>query len=321
MPRTIPQADPADVLGFKAARQMCRPWEDFTFAARLLDRRRRDGVSAVVAFFGMIAGAVGRESAELSGARGLRQHPAVVSPAAACCGNGEGEALLSAFRARLDQIFDGGLQLPSPTSRSPQQHALHALAQTASRFGIRREHFMRFAEERVRDAGIVRYPTWNKLERHCRATGGSIAVAVGEVMGMQHSDAAGAIETLGAGLRLVQIMRDIDADRARDRVYLPLEDLARCRYSEKDLLAGVLNDRLDALWKFEGDRVRSLLDRGSEAIPWIAGDKSRLFAATVVALARATLDRPPTRPRLTTAIRLRQLPTAWRIARDAVTGT
>jgi phytoene/squalene synthetase len=315
MPRTIPQTDPADVLGFMAARGMCRPWDDFTFAARFLDRRRRDGACAVVAFFGMIADAIGREQAELSGAAGLRQHPAVVSPAAACCVNGQGEALLDAFRARLDQIFDGGLELPSPTSRSPQQHALHALAQTVTRFGLRREHFMRFAEERVRDAGIMRYPTWSKLERHCRAIGGSVAVAVGEVLGMQHSDAAGAIETLGAGLRLVQILRGIAADRSRDRVYVPLEDLARCRYSEKDLLAGVVNDRLDALWKFEGDRARALLDRGCEAIPWIAGDKSRLFAGTIVALAQATLHRPPTRPQLTTPMRLRQIPTAWRIAR------
>jgi phytoene/squalene synthetase len=318
---TIIQTDPADAAAFKAAREMCRAWEDFTFAARFLDPAKRNAACAVVAFFGMIAEAIGANREDLTGAKGLRQHPAVVSPAGACCSSEESEALLETFRARLDQIFDSGLELPSPGSRSPQQHALHALARTAERFELRREHFLRFAEERARDATIARYPTWNKLEQHCRATGGSIAAAVGEVLGLQHSDAARGIERLGVGLRLVQLLRNVEADRQQDRIYVPLEDMARCRYSERDLLADVVNDQLDALWKHEADRAESTLAEGMAAIPWIAGERSRVFASVLVVLARATLKRPPTRPHLTTAMRLRQLPAAWRLARLSPTGT
>ena len=223
--------------------------------------------------------------------------------------------MLAAFRSRLDQIFDGVLELPSPEARSPQQHALHAFARTAARFDLRREHFLQFADERARDAAITRYPTWAKLEQHCRATGGRVALAVGEVLGLQHSDAPRAMEGLGVGLRLVQILRDVEVDRARNRIYLPLEDLARCRYSERDLLSGVANERLDDLREFERDRAKNFLDANSEGIGWIAGDKSKLFAATLVTLAEATLRRPPDRPTLSTAMRLRQLPAAWRLAR------
>ena len=294
---------------------MCRSWEDLAFAVRFLDRAKRDAVCSVAAFFGVVADAVGRNAAERSGGQGLRQHPAVISPAGACCGGGESEALLTAFCGRLDQIFDGGLELPSPEARSPKQHALHAFARTVARSDVSRQHFLRFAEERARDAAIVRYPTWTKLEQHCSATGGSVANAIGEVLGLQHSDAPRAIEKLGVGLRLVQVLRDVNVDRARGRIYLPLEDLARCRYSERELLAGVANERLDDLWRFEGDRARGLLAEGADAIRWIAGDKSKLFAATIVTLAEATLRRPPSRPHLTTVMRLRQLPAAWRLAR------
>lgn len=294
---------------------MCRAWDDFAFAGRFLDGPKRDAVCSIAAFFGMIADAIGREAVELSGGQGLRQHPAIVAPARSCCGSGETEGILAAFRERLDQIYAGGLELPSPASRSQQQHALHALAGTVDRFDVHREHFIRFAEERAREAAITRYATWSRLEQHCRATGGSIALALGEVLGLQHSDAPRAIDRLGVGLRLVQILRDFKADRERGRIYLPLEDLARCRYSERDLLAGTINNRFDALWKLEADRARSLLSEGADAIRWIAGDKSRLFAATLVALAQAMLNRPPTRPHLTTAMRLRQLPAAWRLAR------
>lgn len=312
---TIIQSDPADAAGFQAARRMSRAWDDFAFAARFLDRSKRDAANSVVAFFGMIADAIGREPVELSGGQGLRQHPAVVSPAGACCASGETEGLLATFRDRLDEIYAGGLELPLPTSRSPQQHALHAFARTVERCDVRREHFLRFAEERARDATIMRYPTWGRLEQHCRTTGGCVAVAIGEVLGLQHSDAPRAIERMGIGLRLVQVVRDMKADRARGRIYLPLEDLARCRYSERDLLAGAVNERLDKLWKFEAERARTLLVEGSEAIRWIAGDKSRLFAAALASFAQATLRRPPARPQLTTAMRLRQLPAAWRLAR------
>ena len=312
---TSVQSDPAETVAFAAARRLCRSSEDLAFAVRFLDRSKRDAVCSVVAFFGMIADAVGRNAAELSGGQGLRQHPAVVSPAGACCGGGESEAMLTAFRTRLDQIFDGGLELPSPEARSPKQHALHAFARTVARSDVGRHHFLRFADDRARDATIVRYPTWTKLEQHCRATGGSVAGAIGEVLGLQHSDAPRAIEKLGVGLRLVQILRDVNAERAMGRIYLPLEDLARYRYSERELLAGVTNERQDDLWRFEGDRARALFAEGTDVIRWIAGDKSKLFAATIVALAEATLRRPPSRPRLTTAMRLRQLPAAWRLAR------
>ena len=83
----------------------------------------------------------------------------------------------------------------------------------------------------------------------------------------------------------------------------------------RELLAAVANERLDDLWRFEGDRARALFAEGADAIRWIAGDKSKLFAATIVALAEATLRRPPSRSHLTTAMRLRQLPAAWRLAR------
>ncbi|MDQ3441279.1 MAG: squalene/phytoene synthase family protein [Planctomycetota bacterium] len=312
---TLLQSDPADPPAFAAARRMCRPWDDLAFAVRFLDRTKRDAVCSTVAFFGMIADAIGRDVSELSGGHGLRQHPAVVSPAGGCCGAGESDALLAAFRGRLDQIFDGGLELPSPAARSSQQHALHAFARTVARFDVRREHFLRFADERARDATITRYPTWTKLEQHCRATGGCVAVAMGEVLGLQHSDASRAIERLGAGLRLVQILRDVNADAARGRIYLPLEDLVRCRYSERELIAGVASERRDELWGFERERARKLLNQGTSAIGWIAGDRSRLFAATVVALGETTLRRPVSKPSLTTAMRVRQLPAAWRLAR------
>ena len=76
---------------------------------------------------------------------------------------------------------------------------------------------------------------------------------------------------LGLALQLTNILRDVAADAARDRIYLPLEDLARFGVSEDELLRGARAprrgraERLDALLAFEAERARDALRRAPGA--------------------------------------------------------
>ena len=51
-------------------------------------------------------------------------------------------------------------------------------------------------------------------------------------------------------------------DLARDRVYLPLEDLARFEYSLDDLRAAIVDERWRRLLAFELKRTREMFARG-----------------------------------------------------------
>jgi phytoene synthase len=124
-------------------------------------------------------------------------------------------------------------------------------------------------------------------------------------------------------MRLTEILRNLKPDRDRGHVYLPLEDLARFRYSERDLENGTVNEPFGELMRFEVARARQMYRAGAEGICWLAGDGSRL-AASAVAVTHGGILRAIEQQRydvfrhqadLTTAQRIRSLPAAWRLAR------
>jgi phytoene synthase len=74
------------------------------------------------------------------------------------------------------------------------------------------------------------------------------------------------------------------------RIYLPLEDLARFSYSEKELQDRQYNDRFVRLMQFEADRARQFFSRAAEALP--REDRRSMVAAEIMAsIYRSLLQR------------------------------
>ena len=170
---------------------------------------------------------------------------------------------------------------------------------------------------------VPRYATWEALRRYCHHTGGVAAVLLSGVFGLTHSGAGGHAARLGAAVRLTGILRDLKPDLDRGRILLPLEDLARFRYSERDMARGTVNDALRELVRFEAGRARRLFHEGAEGPCWLGDDGSRLTVSALVATSAAMLDaierqgcdvftRPPA---LSAGQKLRRLPVAWSLSR------
>ncbi len=231
-------------------------------------------------------------------------------------------------RERLDAIYRGDLELPLPQFRDLTQHALHAFAATAQRYEIPRHYFAELIEELGAVRRIMRYATWSALEQHCSKTAGKVALSLAAVLGMTHSDASQWLIQLASAARLTVALRDLKQDWQRGRVVLPLEDLARFRYSERDLAASTVNENFRQLMRFEVERARELYRSGSNAICWLAGDGPRLAASGAVSLYSGILDEIERRdfdvfktaPRLSRARKFRQLRLAWRLARSRADG-
>ena len=133
----------------------------------------------------------------------------------------------------------------------------------------------------------------------------------------------GVVEAEGSRLRWIA-SGTLKSDAAAGRVYLPLQDLARFRYSERELFNGIVSDCFRDMMKFQIARAQRLLDEGATAIGWIAGDGSRLAAATIVESCRGTIEKleavggnafehPP--KFLSTRSAIQRLAGAWRLAR------
>ena len=177
--------------------------------------------------------------------------------APSACGPSDLDHRVALFQDRLNELYDARLELPLPQFRSEEQHALHAASIAVRRYQIPRQHFLDLAEARRRGLGVKRYATWNALEKHCQGVGGSVALILSGVLGLTNSGAALQAVRMGIAFRLTAILRDLKTDWSRGRLYLPLEDLVRFGYSEKDLARGTVNDAFVGLMKFEVARAAS----------------------------------------------------------------
>jgi len=330
-PRAPKSADEADSLAFRAARLVCRRHaEDLHFAAVFLPPAKRDAACAVYAFCRMIrevvrsAGAGGgpRSAAEQLRHRPLAAVAANPGPSGGCCTSHPLDQCLSLIRERMDDLYARRMELPAPQGRSPEHHVLHALSLSVARFQIPPEYFLEFAEGCATELTVPRYATWGALERYCLRSGGSLAKLAACVLGVTHSDAGVTAAKAGVAIRLTRILCDVKADVAAGTVYLPLEDLANFRYTERELAAGVMTDRFRDLMRFEVERARRLYREATDRLRWVAMG-SRFAPAAVLAwysgllddVERQRYDVFSRRPALTGGDRLRRLPFAWRLAR------
>lgn len=284
------------------------------FAGAIAACRRRDPVVLQIGYF-LPKQKTQAIAAIVSCSRLIRDAISVPEKEGDCCGGSAG--VVEVVRTQIERVFSGELELPNPESRDESQHVLAAFAQTARDFDIPRELAIDFVDGCREDLSTVRYATWNSLQKHCDRVGGNVAAMIAGVLGGTHSDVRRQAMDLGAAVRLLAIVRSMNADAKRGRVYLPIEDLARHRYPERELLEAVANDRREQLIAAELDRVRSLIDKASAGVAWLASDGSKLAAAMAIELFRReveqfTIEKP--KPPTTLAL-LTMLPRAARLAR------
>jgi phytoene synthase len=343
VPDVIASAQDALTPAFAAAAAIVRRADrDAFLAGYFLPKHKRNAVFAVLAFCQMIREAIASPETTLENARGMREHPAVVSPqhvaaisggAASACGCGtEVDERVAMFRDRLAEIYEGRVELPAIASRSEQQHAIEALGQVVHEYRVPRQLFLDLAEGLRADQCVRRYATWNSLQKHLYGTAGVVGVIVSGVLGVTHSDAAAPASALGNAIRLTRILHNLREDVSRGQIYLPLENMVRHRVTEQELIAhasrratgsgctatGVLD-----LVKHEVGRARELLRSSAERIPWLADDGSRLAASAIIIRAAGELDAIEAAgfdvftvtPTLTRSQKLRRLPAVWRLAR------
>jgi phytoene synthase len=325
----------ATAPAFAAARNICRHQaKEFFLATAFLPVAKRNAVCAVFAFARMLREAIRPAQAAEEGV------PVPSSVGVACCSTNSIDQTLALLRQRLDEIYERRLELPRPEFRDESQHALEAFSRTVHRYQIAKQYFLDLAEGFRMDLTISRYATWGSLEKFCRATGGVGGLILSCILGLTHSDASRRAVQLGNAMRLTNILRDLPADLARGRIYLPLEDLARFKLSQADLLAmplqvggcpsaagpkvgvAAVSAPFQDLMRFQIARARDLYRQGAEGICWLEGDGSRLTASMLAvlhsgllaAIERRGYDVFSRRPRLSAAARLRRMPQAWRLA-------
>ena len=126
-----------------------------------------------------------------------------------------------------------------------------------------------------------RFATWEDLSGYVWKVACAVGLVSIRIFGCRHPDSERYAVALGRALQLTNILRDIREDHDHGgRIYLPLADLARFHYSEKDLADHVRDDRFLRLMAFEADRAEGYFREAAGVLPM--EDRSALAAARIM---------------------------------------
>jgi phytoene/squalene synthetase len=70
-------------------------------------------------------------------------------------------------------------------------------------------------------------------------------------------------DAICSALQLINFWQDVAVDFAKDRIYLPQDDMARHGVTESDIANATVDDRWKSLMRFEIARARAMLESGA----------------------------------------------------------
>lgn len=153
-----------------------------------------------------------------------------------------------------------------------------ALGDTVQRYPIPRKHFEELVAGMEQDLSQTRYATWDELNGYCYRAASVIGLITIEIFGYDRSQWNRVQESaidMGKALQITNIMRDVQEDAERDRIYLAQEDLEAFGVSEDDLKASRISDEFRSLMRAYGQRARVLYASGERLIPMLESARSR----------------------------------------------
>jgi len=193
-----------------------------------------------------------------------------------CLSPEEAEQELSHCRQDLDRCYTEFAD-PSAKDFTPE---LAALAEAVHRFNIPREHFEELFRGIEMDLRPVRYRTFEDLSLYCYRVASTIGLISIEIFGYRNPCTRKYAANLGMALQLVNILRDLESDARRGRVYLPEEDLERFGVRPESFLEARPSDRFQELMEFESQRARRYFAQARQALP--PEDRRSLVAAEIM---------------------------------------
>ena len=136
------------------------------------------------------------------------------------------------YRKNLDKIERG----------EPVDEAIFiALADVIKKFPVELDHLRELISGMEDDLYTTTYERFEDLRRYCYRVASTVGLCLVEIYGYNDPNARRHAVEMGIYLQMVNVLRDIQEDLSRNRVYLPTEELAKFGISRSDLKLGKLS--------------------------------------------------------------------------------
>jgi phytoene synthase len=184
------------------------------------------------------------------------------------------EARIAGF-AELKALLDAAYDFDREPAEGAALPWLEAFRETARRRAIPRAYFDDLLAGVEMDRGSVRLQTWEELDRYCYHVAGVVGLIMVHVLTEPAPELLRPARDLGTALQLTNILRDIDEDWRRDRIYLPAQELEKFGLTAEDIAQRRMSEPFRSMMRFQIGRARTYYGLAEPGIRALPGDGSR----------------------------------------------
>jgi squalene synthase HpnC len=161
-------------------------------------------------------------------------------------------ALLDQWQRELDACYEG----------SPKHPVFVALAETVRTFDIPKHEFSDLLTAFRQDQTITRFETFDDVLAYCHYSANPVGHLVLYLCGYRDAERQQLSDFTCTALQLANFWQDVSVDYAKDRIYLPLEDMGRFGVTEDDIAQKRNSPAFCQMMKFEVERARDWFRQG-----------------------------------------------------------
>ncbi|HEU4852523.1 MAG TPA: squalene synthase HpnC [Telluria sp.] len=161
---------------------------------------------------------------------------------------------LEAYRSQLDAIAAGEV---------PADPLFARLARTVAEHRLPLQPMRDLLSAFSQDVATTRYQTYQELCGYCARSANPVGLLMLNLYGAGGARNERDSDAICTALQLINFWQDVEVDWRKQRIYIPLEDLAAFGVSEDDIAQARAGEAWRALMAFEVERARALMLSGA----------------------------------------------------------
>lgn len=149
----------------------------------------------------------------------------------------------------------------------PQHPVSFALQPVIKDFSLAKEHFLEIIDGMEMDLKFNRYEDFKQLQLYCYRVASVVGLLSAQIFGFKNRNTLKFAHDLGMAFQLTNIIRDVGEDARRGRIYLPLDELAKAKVTEEDILNSNKTAEVKELIEFQIERAERFYDKALHQLP------------------------------------------------------
>src|SRR5450432_4022005 len=162
----------------------------------------------------------------------------------------------------LRQLNNWGRELDRMYAGEADHPVFVALKGTVAKYGIPKQPFADLIRAFIQDRHVSRYQTWDEVLNYCVYSANPVGRLVLYLCGYRDADRQGLSDATCTALQLANFWQDVTVDLLKDRVYIPLDAMARHGYTVEELFARRFTPAFREVMKEIVDKARQLFLAG-----------------------------------------------------------